>query len=196
MSALRTVATIVLPTVLLTACITARPTQVTTLWREPTTPSIAFTKSLAIFSSDDATLRVQIENHIATRLRGAVPSHRTVAIEQLTDTQAVRRVVERDGYDGVIIMRLVGVEQRIANSAHALHPPTQGLWQYLRRTPLAAFKPGCEIAITMETSVYAVKDGKLVWVGRSTSFNPLSTRDLVGTIVDASIDEARRQRLF
>jgi hypothetical protein len=196
MGSLRTLAVALLPTVLLMSCLTARPTEVTTLWREPTTPAIRFTKSLAIFTGEDSTLRRQIENRIAGRVQGTVPSHRLIPIEQLTDTQAVRAVVEREGYDGVIVMQLVGVEQRTADSTHALYPPTESLWEYLRRTPRAAFRPGREIAITMESSVYAVKDGKLVWVGRSTSFNPLSTRDLVGTIVDASIDEARSQRLF
>jgi hypothetical protein len=155
-----------------------------------------FSKSLAIFTSEDAVLRRDMENRIAARIQGAVPSHRSIPIEQLTDTQAVRAIVQRDGYDGVIVMRLVSVEQRSADSARTLTPPTESLWQYLRRTPRAAFTPGREIAITMESSVYAVNDGKLVWVSRSTSFNPLSTRDLVGTIVDASIDEARKQRLF
>ena len=196
MGSLRMVAAAALPAVLLTSCLTARPTEVTTLWREPTTSTVRFAKTLAIFTGDDAALRREIENRVAARIPGAVASHRVIPIEQLTDTQAVRRIVERDGHDGVVIMRLIKVEQRGGDTAQAPASPTESLWQYLRRTPRAAFTPGREVAITMESSVYSVKDGKLVWVSRSTSFNPLSTGDLVGMIVDASIDEARKQRLF
>ena len=38
--------------------------------------------------------------------------------------------------------------------------------------------------------------GKLLWVGHSRSFNPVSLRELVNMIVDAAVKEVRSQGLL
>lgn len=48
----------------------------------------------------------------------------------------------------------------------------------------------------MESRLYSVRDGKLVWAGTSDSFSPLSIGELFDALVDASIQELRDQRLL
>ena len=182
----------------LMAC-AARPTQVTTDWREPTTRALRFQKTVAIFTGDDAALRRQIEERLARRLPGGVASHTLVSDEQLAaaDTGAIRSALSSAGADGVLVMRLVSVESQSAGrDVPATGSPSENLWAYLRRTPRSALTPGRETMITMQSRVYSLTDGKLVWTGHSRSFNPLSLKELVNMLADGSVEELRRQGLL
>ncbi|MGQ0713699.1 MAG: hypothetical protein ACT4PJ_08190 [Gemmatimonadaceae bacterium] len=131
---------------------------------------------------------------MANRLPNVTAPHTLVSDEQLAaaDTQAIRSTVIADGFAGALVLRLISVEGQLATGAS----PSEDLWAYSRRAPRRAFRPGQETVITMESSVYAVPGGKLPWAGRSESFNPVSLGELVDMIVDASIEEVRRQGLF
>ena len=183
---------------LLTACV-AKPTHVTTDWRDPAATTVRFHKTVAFFAGDDSTLRRHVEDQLAKRLPNGIASYTLVSNEQLaaSDTQAIRSVLSAAGADGVLVLRLMNVESQAAGVATpAGATPADDLWAYLRRTPRAAFTPGQQTVVTMESRVYSVPAGKLVWVGHTKSFNPASVRELVGMIVDASVNEVRRQGLL
>ena len=184
--------------VLLVSC-AARPTRVTTDWREPTTGTLRFQRTVAIFAGEDAQLRRQVENRLALRLPGGVASHTLVPDDRLAaaDTQAILSALIGAGIDGVLVLRLASVESQSGGRAiPTTGSPTEDLWAYLRRTPRSALTPGRETMITMESRVYSLADRKLVWTGHSTSFNPLSLKELVNMLADGSVDELRRQGLL
>ena len=178
------------------ACVAARPTQVTTTWRDRSETPIQFQRMMIIFPGEDAALRRRVEDRLANNIRNAVPSHRTIPDAELADTQRVISYLTDGGFDGVIVARLVSIEQRRAGDTTVSAMPSEDLVQYLRRAPRAALRPGQETVITMETRLYSFRDRKLIWAATSESFNPLSLGELVGHLVDASVDELRRQRLL
>ena len=183
---------------LLVACV-ARPTQVTTDWKDPATQSVRFRKPAVFFPGEDAQLRRQVEDRLARRIPNAVASYTLVPDETLAaaDTHAVRAALIEGGFDGVLVLRLVSVESQTPRGA--VPPganPSEDLWAYLRRTPRAALTPGHQTVISMESRVYSMPDGKAVWGGHSRSFNPTSLGELVNMVVDASVDEVRRQGLL
>jgi hypothetical protein len=184
-------------TTLLLGCV-AHPSEVTTTWRDPATVGpVHFRKMVAIFTGGDAELRTRIEDRLARRLPNTVPSHTLLSEDQLADAQQVRSMLTAAGFDGAVVLRLIDVEQQRADGVtRTAESPSEILWEYLHRTPLAAFKPGQQTVITMDARVYSLPDGRLIWQGRSRSFNPVSIGELVDMIVDASIDEVRRQRLI
>lgn len=57
---------------LVTACVARRPTQVTTIWKDPAAGPMRFRKGVVIFVGDDSTLRRQVEDRAAARLGNAV----------------------------------------------------------------------------------------------------------------------------
>ena len=180
---------------LLTACV-ARPTQVTTDWRNPDAQPLRFRRVAAFFAGEDATLRRQVEDRLAARLRNTVASYTLVPDSQLVaaDTQSIRTALANAGIDGVIVMRLVDVASQASGVPTAAGAtPSEDLWAYLRRTPRSALTPGRQTVITMESRVYSIPAGSLVWAGHSRSFNPVSLRELVNMIVDASAAEVQRQ---
>ena len=185
-------------TTLLAACV-ARPTHVTTDWRDPAARTVRFQRTAALFPGDDSTLRRQVEDRLASRLPNGVASYTIVPNQQLAaaDTQGIHSALSSAGFDGVLVLRLVNVESQAAGvPAPAGTSPAEDLWAYLRRTPRAALTPGQQTVVSMESRIYSMPEGKLVWVGHTRSFNPVSLRELVNMIVDASVTEVRRQGLL
>lgn len=183
---------------MLTACV-ARPTHVTTDWKEANAGTVRFRKTAAFFASDDTTLRRLVEDRLAARLPNGVASRTLVSDAQLfaADTQAIRSALANAGVDGVLVLRLVNVENTVAGvPAPGGATPAEDLWAYLRRTPRAALTPGRQTVVTMQSRIYSLSGGKLLWVGHSQSFNPVSLRELVNMVVDASVNEVRRQGLL
>ena len=50
--------------------------------------------------------------------------------------------------------------------------------------------------VTMDTHVYSLADGKLVWTSRSATYNPASIPQLVGAIAADTTAEMRKQKLI
>jgi hypothetical protein len=180
----------------LTAC-AARPTEVTTTWRDPVTTPIQFRRVLAIFVGGDTAMRRKIENRVARNVSNTVASNTVIPDAELADTVGVRSRIAEGGYDGVVVLRLTSVGMRAGGETiPTLGDPSETLAEYLRRSPRSALASGQETVITMESRLYSVRDGKLIWAGTSGSFSPLSIGELVDQLVDASIQELRDQRLL
>ena len=180
----------------LTAC-AARPTEVTTTWRDPVTTPIQFRKVLAIYVGGDSTTRRKVEDRLARNAPNTVASHTVIPDAELADTVGVRSRIAEGGYDGVVVLRLTSVGMRVAGeTVPTMGDPSETLAEYLRRSPRSALASGQETVITMESRLYSVRDGRLIWAGTSDSFSPLSIGELVDQLVDASIQELRDQRLL
>ena len=182
---------ITITTMMLTAACAARPTRVTTTWVDPNPPAPDFRKIVAIFIGGDSTLRRSIEDRLAQRIPNVVASYTLVPDNRLTDPDRVRADLMNAGFDGAVVVTLLSVES--AGRAPSA-TPSEDLWEYLRRTPRSALTPGRETVITMVSRIYSVNEGRLLWAGRSESFNPLSIRELVNMLVDSAASEIRRHR--
>ena len=53
-----------------------------------------------------------------------------------------------------------------------------------------------EKIVTMDTNVYSVADGKLVWASRSATYDPESIPRLVEGIAAETTSEMRKQKLI
>ena len=152
---------------------------------------------IAIFPGEDPELRRRAEDRMAGHIPNTVASYRIIPDAELADTQRVRAYLAEGGFDGVIVLRLISVEQQVGTDRTRLSDiASEDLLQYLRRTPRSALRPGQETVITMESRLYSFRDRKLVWAGTSESFNPLSLGELIGHLVDASVEELRKNRLI
>lgn len=179
------------------ACV-ARPSEVRTDWRDPTASTVRFQKAAVLFVGTDSTLRRQVEDRLAKRVRNLVASYSLISDQQLAaaDTQAIHTALLSGGFDGALVVRLISVETQKGDSTIPATTPSEDLWAYLRRIPRSALVPGNQTAITMESRAYSTGRGTLLWAGHTRSFNPLSLSELLNMMVDASVDEIRRQGLL
>ena len=50
--------------------------------------------------------------------------------------------------------------------------------------------------VTMDTNVYSLAEGKLVWASRSATYNPMKIPQLVDEIATATTSEMKKQKLI
>src|SRR5262245_38691860 len=89
-------------------------TQIVSTWKEPGVTAAAFHRVLVISPSRDEGTRRRVEDALANRLSGnvqGVPAYRLLGLSQLQDREQVKQVVRANGFDGVIVFRVVSVEK-------------------------------------------------------------------------------------
>ncbi len=114
----------------------------------------------------------------------------------MRNTDRAKVTVRNAGFDGVVVLRVVGVEERV-NLEGVVTPPNyeQGFWDYYRDRWSSVHEPDSlprDTIISVETNVYSVTEDRLLWSGISETFNPLDLEGAVDDIADAVSGELRR----
>jgi hypothetical protein len=50
--------------------------------------------------------------------------------------------------------------------------------------------------VSVESNVYSLTQNKLVWASRTKTYNPDSVRKLVNDIVDATVSQMKKEKVF
>jgi hypothetical protein len=185
---------------LLGAC--ASNTQVVNSWKDPNVPPRHFKKVLAVFISPDAALRRSAEDELARKLEGAVPAYTVLPDSIMRDREKAEAWVKREGYDGAVIMRPVGLDQEttyVPGQAYVVPAGYASMWRYWGSGWAYAYDPGYvrkDQVVSVESNVYSVADEKLVWASRTKTYNPESVRELVDEIVDQTVAVMKREKAF
>lgn len=114
----------------------------------------------------------------------------------------VKAVVEGQGYDGVLVSRLIGSRDEInyVPPTYAVpYPYYHGLYSYYGTVGPMVSSPGYidqYRVYTVETNVYTVKDGKLVWSVVSETFDPTNINKAVEEFVWMIRDELHSDGLL
>jgi hypothetical protein len=176
-----------LGTVVLAACGTV--TKIPNAWRNPAHEGAPFQKIFVIgVGKSDANRRL-FEDRFAAVLSGqgavASPSYGTLPhSERLTEEQ-VRGAIEGGDYDGVIVSRLLGVEEKteyVPPRTYTVPRHYGGYYGYYGATWDVVHEPGyfeTHTIVRLETNLYDVVTGELVWSGQSETFNPDSLEDII-----------------
>ena len=171
-------------------------TRLNTTWKDPSTGAVSFNKVvIVVLTSTPAERRAQ-EDQLASYVKRAtaVPSHRIVPDEQLANRDAVKRAIIQSGADGAVVLR--EIESRTETS---YVPGTVSYWND-RTGAYAPYhrSPGYLVTDTIvrgEVSLYSVPEGKLLWVGSSSTENPNDSRDFSMQTARAAGEEMRKQGL-
>jgi hypothetical protein len=185
-------------TVVLSAAIVAcaPTTKVTSTWREPGATSAEIKRPLVAFLHADEAMRRSVEDAMAERIPNAVAAYRVLSQEEIREGEKAREKVRAAGFDGVITMRLVGIDKEIdyvpgtwccPTYYGSLWGPGYGYWGYGWGT---VYQPGyltTTTVVTLESLVYSLSDekGELLWASRSETFDPSSTERLVASVIKA-----------
>jgi hypothetical protein len=159
-------------------------------WRDPALSSVAFRKVLVAFQSDDEGLRRAMEEEMARDLPNAVPAYTVVPDEIVLDRERVEPLLRGEGFDSVVLMRIVGVEQEqrfVPGRGRLL--PVPGLWASWHAGWVIAYEPGylrTDRIVHMSTRVYSIEHDKLVWASQTGTTNPASLRAAIASVVRAN----------
>ncbi len=149
----------------------------------------------------DAVRRIG-KNRLVQRIgRGrAVASHTLLSLDELKDLQAARASVEDAGFDGAVLMRVIGQDQVLSYQPSMAYPAEYGqFWGFVGHVTPQIYGPALGqpgTAIHVETNVYSITGGRLIWSGVTRSLDPMDINGTVDEIADSVGDELRSRGLI
>jgi hypothetical protein len=187
-----------LAAILVTGCAT---TQVKDSWSNPAAGKIEFRKVVALAIAGDEALRRSLEDALvrAAPRENVVAAYTFVPQNEIRDTEAIKRRVTEAGFDGAVIFRVVGAEERQTYVPGSYASPYYSTWGYYGYGWNTMATPGyvrTDTYVDVETMVYSIADDQLVWAGRSESLNPSSAPALVDDVVKAVAADLRKKGLI
>jgi hypothetical protein len=168
-------------------------------WLDPSVTSAHRFKKVAVaVLSRDQTIRRVAEDTLVARITRseAVPSYRLVPESEGNNVDRVKARLQDAGVDGVVVMRLMGVDKETTWVPGSYPTPYYGFRGYYGWAHPMAYSPGylqTDTIVQMETNVYSLADDKLVYAARSETFNPVNTAGLVGEIADAIARDLKKR---
>jgi protein-S-isoprenylcysteine O-methyltransferase Ste14 len=176
-------------------------TRIETQWKDSaiTAQDLAFRQVIAIAQVEDETTRRAaeeelvrvLESGLRAKARGmqAAPSYPLITAPELADVAAMRAKVEAGGFDGAVVMRLIGSEERVTYMP-GRYETTWGR--------VVSYDPGyttVDRIVRVETSLYSITPGKRLWSGVTRTLNPSDLPELVGEVARAIGKELEAQGL-
>ena len=178
-------------------------TSMSSTWQDPTAQpiSVAGKKAAAVVMSPNAGQRRAAETSVADEItqRGlqTIPSYVLLPEGSARDTAQARRVLQEAGIEVVVIMRVTDEEQRTNYTpGTAYYGSTWGYWGYGWG---AAYSPGyvtTDKIVSVETLIFSVTQGKLIWAGQSETTNPSNIDSFIQELVHVVGNEVRKSGLL
>ena len=179
----------------------AAGTKILNSWRDPAAGTHRFQKVLVFCFAPHESQRQFGEATLARLMKKAkgVPAYTVLPPDDLKDREKVRALMAREGYDGAVVLRFVGSEQKIEEKEAGYVPLHTGVWDNYSGAFSMVYDPGYVLmkqAIQMETQVYSMKEGRLVWSGVSETTSPKSADKLVEDVARTVGEALRKQRVI
>jgi hypothetical protein len=177
----------------------------TSTWKAPGTGPLDFAgrKVAALVITTDDGLRMSAEEALAREItaRGpqGVAAYKLIPREELTDKDKVKEWFGRSAVEGVVAMRVVGVDKSTSYSAVVWSSGYYGsFWDYYGNgwatvTPIG--KGRVDTTLAVETLLYQVSDAKLLWASISETTNPKDAGTFMKGLVGAVVKELQKEGL-
>jgi hypothetical protein len=168
-------------------------------WADPNAADYRFTKPIVVVFIDHEEIRETAEEAIVRNVEKvqAYPSYIVLQEGELKDTEKAKARLREDGYDGAIVLRLLGIEDRTSYSAAPSPLSYQSYYDYYNTAWLGAAYTKSYIneerIIRLETALFSITDDKPLWVGVSESKNPETVSNLIDEIAEVIGKELRKK---
>jgi hypothetical protein len=159
-------------------------------------------KVAAVLISHDDSLRMSVEEALARELtaRGpvGVAAYRSIPAELLQDPDKARAWFERTGVVGVMVLRVLSVDKETVASAVVWSTMYYQDFNNYYATGWGAATPLRTREVTtiaVETTLFDVASGKLIWGSVTESTNPKNVQTYIAGLADEIAKELRREGL-
>ena len=162
---------------LMVAC--SPSTQITKSWTDPSLKpggTVPFKKVLVVAPLKDESSRRIAEDKIVSQIKKvvAVPSYNYIQPAD-TDQEKLEEKLKKDGFDGIILMRLTDVNKSVSYTPGTAY----GGWYGYRYATPGYYSE--DKTFYVETNFYSLDQKKLLWSGTTSTLNP--------TRLDQTLDE-------
>ncbi len=169
-------------------------TDMTSTWTDPSAKGASLSKVAVVAFARDPGLRRMAEDSAAQQLVGAqaVPSYQVLGDTDLKDRDAVKAKLRDQGFQGVLLMRMAGVTERV-------DPAMYGTFDgYYGWATGAVYDPAylqTETVVHVVSHLYSLPTDKLIWSGVSQTFDPASAQDFMTSVSKAVAKSIQKDRL-
>jgi len=189
---------------LLSAC---SSTSLVNRWSDPEYKGPALQKILVIGIIKDDIKRRSFEEEFASLIstpnRSGIASYTLLPdLKSADQKEEILAVVDKVGADGVMIVTLQGVskEQRDVPPSVDYYPAPgmgmgYGMYGYYGMSHTAVYRPGYTVTDTvvrLDTKLFAVSSEKMIWAGKTESFNPSSSQSVVSELEKLVISDMKK----
>jgi hypothetical protein len=166
-------------------------TRITSSWRDP---AVTFEpkqddKILVIALVKDETTRRTVEDQLVARMQGRGVASYSYLIDKKLDSTTITTELKNDGFDAAIVVRLVNVDKETRYVPGTTYPGYYGgFGGYYGHAYGMYGSPGyytTDKNFYVETNVYSLETGKLMWAGITETTNPDKTNKMINEIADA-----------
>lgn len=175
-------------------------TKIVKTWRDPSfTGPIDFKRTLVVAIDPDRYSRNAAEDTVVERIGAnrAVAAHDLLAENERTASKQVLAKLEQAGVDGVITIAVVDRRTIVSRDTDAASSESFNTY-YDRSAAFLTSDAGAKASSVyqVETRIYAVQGGRLLWTGLSDTIDPKDTRTAVMQIAKAVGAELRKEKLL
>jgi hypothetical protein len=149
-----------------------------------------FDKVMVMALLIDESTRRTMEDYIADQNDALLVSYNTFSSKvMLEDEDACREILKKEGYNGMLTLRLVDVnKEQVYEPGHF----NNGYWGYHNVFYPGFYEPGYfreDTKYVLETSIFSLEEDKLLWSGVTSTTNPGSVKKTAKEVVK----EVRKQ---
>jgi hypothetical protein len=154
-----------------------------------------FNKVIAIAMSQDDILRRIAENEVVRRLpknTEGVAGYSLITKEDREDLDRVKAILEEAQIDGAAVFRLVSVDSQFQYNRGTVYSNFWGYYGYAWPT---VFDPGylmTENVVLIESNVYSVKSGELLWAGYTETTDPNSSQKVIDDVARLAVRKMKQ----
>jgi hypothetical protein len=171
-------------------------TEMTSTWTEPSAKGAELSRVAVVCLVKDPGLRRMAEDSAAANLAGAqaVPSYQVLGNTDLRDRDAVKKVLAFQGFQGVLVMRLASINERVT----PVPAPYATLDSYYAWAGTAVYAPGyleTDTVVHVISNLYSLQDQKLIWSGVSQTLDPASAKSFMNDVSKAVAKSLQKDRV-
>ena len=184
------------------------PTKLEKSWADPAFNATMkpFTKILVIAPLRDQNSQRIAEDKIVKKLKEGVTGVQSYTYLQPADTSIanVESKLIKDGFDGIILMRLTTIEKSTSYTPGTTYGGYYGGYYGYRGYGYggyygAGYSPGYyseDKTFLVETNFYRISDRKLLWSGTTSTLNPTSLDNTLDQIISTIRYELKQKGLL
>lgn len=185
-----------LATATLSAC--GANTQSSDTRQSSSVPAAAFDKVVVLYVGRDPGFRRSVEDELASRIPCAVPAYTLRPRVDVRDRDRARARMQAAGFDGAVLVQVIKIGNKVPyelGSSTLVSASRGGMWRDWNNRWGAAWDPhdfGDDAIVRMETNVYSVPNGRLVWTNRSNAYDPSAVPTATSEIAAATVDHLKQ----
>jgi hypothetical protein len=155
-------------------------------WRAGKVQQVRPRNVVTLYNSPDGAIRRTLEDKMAYKLRrngvAATPSYAVLRTADMTKRDEVRDELLAQGFDGIVATRQISDTGEYGGAAWPMHTDTN--YVYDRNV------------VRLETAVYLLDDGRLVWSALSRTVDPVGASAVIDEVTTLVARELTRQGVF